>query len=123
MQKGAGTLKMEKMIITLDTIGVRSMNVTEVWQEGGEDFITVRFLANLMDYTESESGELLPGSNTEPVKFVEYWTFTRTAGNNRWQFSAVNQEEQVLLRRARWDAQCTLKADKRPIFFSRCCLP
>lgn len=78
MQKGAGTLKMEKVIITLDTIGVRSMNVTEVWQEGGEDFITVRFLANLMDYTESESGELLPGSNTEPVKFVEYWTFTRT---------------------------------------------
>ena len=93
LQKDADKLKTEKKINKLDNIAVRSVDITEAWQEGGQDFITVRFLANLLDYTESENGELLSGSKTEPVKFVEYWTFTRPAGNNRWQLSAINQAE------------------------------
>lgn len=92
-QNDADKLRMEKKINKLDNIAVRSVEVTEAWQEGGQDFITVRFLANLLDYTESESGALLSGSKTEPVKFVEYWTFTRPAGSNRWQLSAINQAE------------------------------
>jgi len=36
-------------------------------------------------------GDLLLGSKTEPVKFEEYWTFTRPVGNNNWQLSAINQ--------------------------------
>lgn len=92
-QKDADKLRAEKKINKLDNIAVRSVEITEAWQEGGMDFITVRFLANLLDYTESENGELLSGSKTEPVKFVEYWTFTRPAGNNRWQLSAINQAE------------------------------
>jgi predicted lipid-binding transport protein (Tim44 family) len=67
--------------------------MSEAWQEGGQDFITVRFLANLLDYTESESGQLLSGSKTDPVKFVEYWTFMRPAGSDKWQLSAINQDE------------------------------
>lgn len=91
LRRDAGKLKAEKKINKLDNIAVRSVEITEAWQEGGMDFITVRFLASLLDYTVSESGELLSGSKTEPVKFEEYWTFTRPVGNNTWQLSAINQ--------------------------------
>ena len=37
------------------------------------------------------SGEVIAGSKTEPVKFEEYWTFTRPVGNNPWRLSAINQ--------------------------------
>ena len=93
LQRDVGKLKAEKKINKLDNIAVRSVEITEAWQEGGIDFITVRFLASLLDYTVSESGELLSGSKIEPVKFEEYWTFTRPAGNNRWQLSAINQAQ------------------------------
>jgi predicted lipid-binding transport protein (Tim44 family) len=91
LQRDADKLKAEKKINKLDNIAVRSVEITEAWQEGGMDFITVRILASLLDYTVSESGELLSGSRTEPVKFEEYWTFTRPVGNNNWQLSAINQ--------------------------------
>jgi predicted lipid-binding transport protein (Tim44 family) len=91
LHRDAEKLKTEKKINKLDNIAVRSVEITEAWQEGGMDFITVRFLASLLDYTVSESGELLSGSKTEPVKFEEYWTFTRPVGNNNWQLSAINQ--------------------------------
>jgi len=92
-QKDADKLKAEKKINKLDNIAVRSVEITEAWQEEGMDFTTVRYIANLLDYTVSESGELLSGSKTEPVKFEEYWTFTRPVGNNRWQLSAINQAD------------------------------
>ena len=91
LQKDAGKLKAEKKINKLDNIAVRSVAITEAWQEGGTDFITVSILASILDYTESESGELLTGSKTEPVKFEEYWTFARPVGPNNWQLSAINQ--------------------------------
>jgi predicted lipid-binding transport protein (Tim44 family) len=91
IQQDADKLKAEKKINKLENIAVRSVEITEAWQEGGMDFITVKFLASLLDYTVSESGELLSGSKTEPVKFEEYWTFTRPAGSNKWQLSAINQ--------------------------------
>ncbi len=93
LQRDADKLRAEKKINKLDNIAVRSVEITEAWQEGGMDFITVRILASLLDYTVSDSGELLSGSKTEPVKFEEYWTFTRPAGNNRWQLSAINQAQ------------------------------
>lgn len=91
LQRDAEKLKMEKKINKLDNIAVRSVDITEAWQEGGMDFITVRFIANLLDYTISETGEILSGSKTDPVKFEEYWTFTRPVGSNTWQLSAINQ--------------------------------
>jgi predicted lipid-binding transport protein (Tim44 family) len=71
---------------------VRSVEVTEAWQESGQDFVTVRFLASLLDYTMDESGtQLVDGSRTEPVKFEEYWTFTRSVGAGPWRLSAIQQ--------------------------------
>jgi predicted lipid-binding transport protein (Tim44 family) len=91
LQGDADKLKQEKTINKLENIAVRTVEITEAWQEGGRDFITVRFLANLLDYNVSETGELLSGSKTEPVKFEEYWTFVRPVGNNPWQLSGINQ--------------------------------
>jgi predicted lipid-binding transport protein (Tim44 family) len=68
------------------------VELSEVWQEEGKDFITVRFTANLLDYTTDETtGNVVSGSKTEPVKFEEFWTYTRPVGSNSWQLSAINQ--------------------------------
>jgi predicted lipid-binding transport protein (Tim44 family) len=87
-------LRAERRINRLENIAVRSTEVTEAWQEGGQDFVTVRFLANLLDYTVDETGaQLLEGSRTEPVKFEEYWTFVRPVGPNPWRLSAIQQAQ------------------------------
>lgn len=85
-------LKAEKVINRLENIAVRSVDITEAWQESGSDFITVRIYANLLDYNVDEkTGQVIEGSKTEPVKFEEYWTFTRPVGSNPWQLSAIQQ--------------------------------
>ena len=94
LSEDARKLKEEKKINRLDNIAVRSVDITEVWQETGQDYITVRFLANLLDYTIDESTkQVLSGSRTEPVKFEEYWTFTRPVGKNAWKLSAIQQAQ------------------------------
>ncbi len=85
-------LRREKKVNRLDNIAVRSVDPVEVWQESGSDYITVRFLANILDYTVDETrGQLISGSKTDPVKFEEYWTFTRPVGNHPWKLSAIQQ--------------------------------
>jgi predicted lipid-binding transport protein (Tim44 family) len=92
LQEDADKLKGKKVINRLENIAVRAVDITEAWQEAGTDFITVRIYANLLDYNVDEStGQVLEGSKTEPVKFEEYWTFTRPVGANPWQLSAINQ--------------------------------
>ena len=92
LQGDADELKRKKQVNRLENIAVRTVEITEAWQEAGKDFITVRFCANLLDYTvEEATGQVLSGSKTDPVKFDEYWTFTRPVGNNPWQLSAINQ--------------------------------
>jgi predicted lipid-binding transport protein (Tim44 family) len=92
LQTDASEMKQKKRINRLENIAVRTVDITEVWQEAGKDFITVRYYANLLDYTvDEDSGQVVSGSKTEPVKFEEYWTFTRPVGNNPWQLSAINQ--------------------------------
>ncbi len=94
IQGDAERLRQEKKINRLDNIAVRTVEIVEAWQESGQDFITVRFHANLLDYTVDETtGQVVTGSKTEPVKFEEYWTFTRNVGNNPWRLSAINQAE------------------------------
>jgi predicted lipid-binding transport protein (Tim44 family) len=34
---------------------------------------------------------VVSGSKTEPVKFEEYWTFTRAIGSSDWKLSAITQ--------------------------------
>jgi predicted lipid-binding transport protein (Tim44 family) len=90
--KDAEELKRERKFNKLDNIAVRSVDITEDWQEPGVDFITVKFYANLLDYVVDEaSGQVVSGSKTQPVKFEEYWTFTRRTGSREWQLSAITQ--------------------------------
>jgi predicted lipid-binding transport protein (Tim44 family) len=92
IQGEADSLRQEKKVNRLDNIAVRSVDIMEAWQESGEDFITVKFLANLLDYTVDEAtGSVVAGSKDEPVRFEEYWTFSRPVGHNPWRLSAVDQ--------------------------------
>ncbi|MBI4590612.1 MAG: Tim44 domain-containing protein [Candidatus Rokubacteria bacterium] len=92
LQKECDRLRAERRVNRLENIAVRSTEVTEAWQEGGRDYVTVSFLANLLDYTVDEvTGQVVQGSRTEPVKFEEYWTFARPVGPNRWKLSAIQQ--------------------------------
>ena len=76
----------------MENIALRSSEITEAWTENGQDYITVRLQANLLDYTVDErTGSVVSGSNSEPVEFEEYWTFSRSVGPNPWKLSAVQQ--------------------------------
>jgi len=92
LQRQCDRLRAEQRINRLENIAVRKATVTEAWQEKGQDFATVYFLASLLDYTTDESGSrVLDGSATDPVKFEEYWTFVRPVGPNRFKLSAIQQ--------------------------------
>ena len=71
---------------------MRSVDIIQAWQEQGQDYLAVRFLANLLDYTVDEkTNQVVEGSNSQPVKFEEYWTFTRPVGPGPWRLSAITQ--------------------------------
>lgn len=92
LQKDCDRLRGQGRINRLENIAVRSVTVTEAWQESGQDYVTVHFLASLLDYTVDErSGQVVEGSRTEPVKFEEFWTLVRPVGPNAWKLSAIQQ--------------------------------
>lgn len=77
---------------TMENIALRATEITEAWTEQGQDYITVRFEVNLLDYTVDEkSGLVVAGNRSEPVQFEEYWTFTRSVGPNPWRLTAIQQ--------------------------------
>lgn len=92
-QSDLDQLLKDKKINKLENIAVRNVEITEVWQESGMDFITTSIYANLLDYTtEEETGSVVSGSKTEPVKFEEFWTFTRPVGDNLWRLTEIRQK-------------------------------
>jgi len=91
LQADADALKAKGQINRLENISVRNVEITEAWQESGQDYATVLFQANLLDYTTDEAGKVLSGSDAVPVKFEEFWTFTRPVGPGAWRLSAIQQ--------------------------------
>jgi predicted lipid-binding transport protein (Tim44 family) len=92
LQRDCDRLRADQKINRLENIAVRGAEVTEAWQESGLDYVTVHFLASLLDYTTDESGaRVLEGSRTEPVKFEEYWTFVRPVGPGAFKLTAIQQ--------------------------------
>ena len=86
--------KAKRQLNKLENITVRSVEVTEAWQEQGQDYLTVRLLANLLDYTVDETtGTIVEGSDAAPVKFEEFWTWVRPVGRNEWRLGAINQAD------------------------------
>ncbi|MCU0587754.1 MAG: Tim44 domain-containing protein [Syntrophobacteraceae bacterium] len=86
------TMNQKGVINRLENIAVRKVELAEVWQEAGKDYVTVLFTANLLDYTiDATTREMVEGDRMNPVKFQEFWTFCRDVGTSRWQLSAINQ--------------------------------
>jgi predicted lipid-binding transport protein (Tim44 family) len=81
----------EKGIINkLESIAVRKVEISDAGSTGSEDFVTILFTANLLDYTVSDStGDLVEGSMTEPVKFAEQWTWARPIRTNNWKLEGI----------------------------------
>jgi len=74
----------------LESIAIRTVDVTQAGSDGREDFISVLFKANLLDYTvDDKSGELIDGSMTAPVKFAEEWTWARPTGTEDWKLEGI----------------------------------
>ncbi|MBI3121538.1 MAG: Tim44 domain-containing protein [candidate division NC10 bacterium] len=91
-QRDLEILKAEGKINRLENIAVRRSEVREAWVEAGRAFVTIHFLANLLDYTvEEQNGQLVAGSREIPVKFEEYWTYVRPTGGSSWQLTAIQQ--------------------------------
>lgn len=85
-------MKHEHIINRLENIAVREVEPAEVWRESSRDFITVLITASLLDYTvDDKTGKLVKGDKLNPVKFQEFWTFTRDTGNRLWQLAGINQ--------------------------------
>jgi len=74
----------------LESIAIRNVEIVGAGSDGREDFVTVSFLANLLDYTvDDTSGELVEGSRTTPVKFNEEWTWARPTGTENWKLEGI----------------------------------
>jgi predicted lipid-binding transport protein (Tim44 family) len=83
-------LRTDKQTNRLEKIEVKSADVTEAWQESGQDFVTVRLAGAMLDYTlDDATGNVVAGSRSAPADFEEYWTFSRPVGPNRWKLSAI----------------------------------
>ncbi|MCX5814073.1 MAG: Tim44 domain-containing protein [Proteobacteria bacterium] len=82
-----------KQFNRLENIAVRQVEIVDAAQDQGEEYITVKFLASLLDYTTDETNnQVISGNSTDPVKFLEYWTFTRKIGNRNWVLAGITQE-------------------------------
>jgi predicted lipid-binding transport protein (Tim44 family) len=76
----------------LESIAIRKVEVINAGSDGKEDFVTVLFSANLLDYTvDDSSGELVDGSMTTPVKFAEEWTWARLSGTDNWKLEGIKE--------------------------------
>lgn len=94
LQEDAEKMRRDGLVNQLQNLAVREVNLSEAWQDSGQDYLTVRIHVTLLDYTLNEqTGEIVSGSKLDPIQFEEYWTFTRPVGNNPWQLSAVTQAE------------------------------
>jgi len=92
LESDLGRLRTLRRVNHLDKVTVETADFTEAWQEYGQDFVTVRFRASVLDYTVDETtGAVVEGSNTVPTGFEEYWTFVRPVGPNPWRLSAIQQ--------------------------------
>ena len=73
----------------IERVQIGRAEMTEAWQESGQDWVTVYFVVSLVDYTVDDStGAVVEGATT-PVDIQEYWTFTRPVGPKPWRLSAI----------------------------------
>nr|WP_321464921.1 Tim44 domain-containing protein [uncultured Desulfobulbus sp.] len=87
-------MKAKGQINKLESIAIRRVEITAAGSDNGEDFITVLFTANLLDYTvDDKNGNLIEGNMTEPVKFAEKWTWARPIRTEDWKLEGIEVVE------------------------------
>jgi len=75
----------------LENIAVRKVDIVDMGEMEGEPFIIIKFQANLLDYTVDEAtGNVLEGSSSEPVKFLERWAFSKS-GSSDWKLEGIQE--------------------------------
>jgi len=73
----------------IERVRINRAQMTEAWQESGQDWVTVYLSVSMVDYTvDDATGAVVEGSAT-PVDIEEYWTFTRPVGPKPWRLSAI----------------------------------
>ncbi|MEO5376477.1 MAG: Tim44 domain-containing protein [Magnetococcus sp. DMHC-6] len=90
-RKGAG----QRDII--EKIQFNQAYISEAWQESGEEWLTVCFDVQMVDYVTDVAGKLVEGDPDTLIQVVEYWTFTRPVGsrNPNWKLAAIQQPGEV----------------------------
>ncbi|MFO8084360.1 MAG: Tim44 domain-containing protein [Desulfobacterales bacterium] len=84
-------MKQQGHINRLENIAVRNVELIDAGVQKGEIFVTVRFTANLLDYTVDEkTGEIVKGDNENSVKFEEDWSFATPVGSHSWKLEGIN---------------------------------
>jgi predicted lipid-binding transport protein (Tim44 family) len=83
-------MKQKGQMNRLENIAVRKIDLVNAGVQEGEMFVTVKFTANLLDYTvDEQSGAVLAGDRENPVKFEEDWTFACPVGTRRWKLEGI----------------------------------
>ena len=83
-------MQQKGIINKLESIAIRKVEIVDAGSVDGEDFVTILFTANLLDYTVDEkTGDVIEGSMTEPVKFAEKWTWARPVGTENWKLEGI----------------------------------
>lgn len=94
LEEDIAGLKRSGLINRLENISIRGTDVVESWREDELELSTVRFTASLLDYTvEESSGRITSGSDTDPVKFSEDWTFGREISSKVWRLYSIKCED------------------------------
>ncbi len=83
-------MRQQGQINRLENIAVRNVELLNAGVDGNEMFVTVRFTANLLDYTVNDrTGDVVSGDPHNPVKFQESWTFARPVSGGRWKLEGI----------------------------------
>ncbi len=89
-EKQFSEMKELGQINKLESIAIRKIEAVDAGSDQQEDFITLLFTANLLDYTvDDKSGDLIKGSMSNPVKFAEKWTWARPVKTEDWKLEGI----------------------------------
>ena len=73
----------------VEQVDIRRAEVSEAWQESGQDYVTIYLAGSLVDYTVDDASGALVEGNRASQDFEEFWTFARPVGPNAWKLSAI----------------------------------
>lgn len=90
-------LKEDELRTVIKDIQFESAEVDEIWQESGQDWITVHFIVHMIDHLCDIHGNVVDGDPDNSVQIEEYWTFIRPSESPdpNWKLSAIQQPGEV----------------------------